>query len=176
MTDTSDDAETSTKEEISKELSRIEEASKWSSQSQFERSKTWRGIHLVLTVPAAILAAVTGGTLLADAISVTLAGALTLIAAAVAGAGTALDPAGKSVRSQTAGNRYLALQSAARRARNIDLPTQSFEQGRSRLTELTETQDEINADSPVISDRAYERARKNIEETGGQDYKVDADG
>ncbi|WP_209282646.1 hypothetical protein [Streptomyces rimosus] len=42
---------------IASELERLEESAKFSSQSQFEQSKRWRAINLLLGVPASGLAA-----------------------------------------------------------------------------------------------------------------------
>lgn len=162
--------------EIDKELSRIEEAAMWSAQGQFEQSKTWRAVHLGLAAPAALLAAVTGGTLLADEISAGVGGIAALVSAAFAGLATALGASEKSSHCQTVGNRYLALQAAARRAREIDLPNQDFPDARAQLTELADLHDEINDAAPVISKRSYKRARKNIETEGGQTYRADSRG
>jgi len=51
---------------IEDELLRIEEGATYSSQSQFEQAKLWRGTNLVLGVPAAALAGVAGATALAS--------------------------------------------------------------------------------------------------------------
>jgi hypothetical protein len=47
---------------IAEEADRIHESVLWSSQGQFEQVKLWRAMNMVFGVPAAILAAVSGGT------------------------------------------------------------------------------------------------------------------
>jgi len=74
-------------------------------------------------VPAALLAAITGGSLLADEISPVLAGILALVAAGLAGVLATVKAAERGEVCQRVGNEYLALQRDARIARNVDLPS-----------------------------------------------------
>lgn len=50
---------------IGQEVHRIHESAMWSAQGKFELMKLWRLMNLLLGVPAATLAAVSGGTGLA---------------------------------------------------------------------------------------------------------------
>jgi hypothetical protein len=160
------------RDSISTELSNIEESAMWSSQGQFEQAKLWRATHLILGVPAAALAAVAGATALASTTGRITAGVIALVAAGLGAVASSLDAAGRAEAAQTAGNRYLALQTDARVAREVDLASQDAERNRQTLQELMARRDEINAEASVISKFAYRRARRNIE-SGGQTYGQD---
>lgn len=160
------------REAISDELERLEERAKWSAQGQFERSKVWRGVNLWIGAPSAVCAAVAGGlTLATDALNL-LGGILALAAAAGGGVLTAVNAAARADRASTAGNAYLEIQTAARQARLIDLPTLEVEDARQVLSELTARIDEQNKSAEPTSKSNYLRASKNIK-AGGQDYEVD---
>jgi hypothetical protein len=160
---------------IETELSNIEESAKWSSQGQFEQAKLWRATHLVVGVPAATLAAVAGATALASTASRVAAGIVALVAAGLSAVAASLDAAGRAEGAQTAGNRYLAVQTAARVARDIDLPRQDLDTARKTVGELLARHDEINAEAAVISKYAYRRAGRNIV-AGGQTYATEKRG
>lgn len=165
----------SQREEISRELRRIEEASKWSAQCQFEQAKIWRATHLWLAAPSATLAAVSGGGLLADEFSATLSGLLALLAAALGALSAALGASEKAAECKNSGNEYLAVQGKARRSRCVQLPDQDIAQAMHNLESLAERQDEINSVAHVIHRKAYNRSRRNIESDGGQTFEVDND-
>jgi hypothetical protein len=159
---------------IRKELSRIEESARFSAQAQFEQAKYWRAVNLTLGVPAAVLAAVAGGTALASTTGRVAAGIIALVAAGLSAITTTLNAAQRTEQAQAAGNLYLALQSDARIARETDLPRQSFDEARRALAELRVRQDEINQSSALPARYAYWRAKKNIQ-GGGQRYGIDTD-
>ncbi len=70
---------------------------------------------------------------------------------------------------------YLAIQTAARQTRNIDLPGMPLDQARERLGELTDRLNEQNHSAAPVNRRAYAKARQNIE-AGGQTYTPDTEG
>lgn len=160
--------------EISKELERLEESSEYSAQNQFEQAKIWKAVHLWLAVPAALLGAVTGGSLLADEISPVLAGILALVAAGLAGVLATVKAAERGEVCQRVGNEYLALQRDARIARNVDLREQAPQEARDALGELVARQNELNAVAPIPSTLARSRGQRNIT-AGGQTYRADLD-
>jgi hypothetical protein len=161
-------------DEISAELSRIEETATYSAQTQLEQAKIWRSIYLWLGVPAAVLAAVTGGSLLADLVSAEVAGASILVSASLGAVLTSLNAAERGQQCEVVGNEYVALQSAARVARDVDLPVQPFDEARVTLGELMDRRDEINRSAPTPSRWAWKRAKRNVE-SGGQTFAVDKD-
>lgn len=157
---------------IADELARIEEAAMHSAQTQFSSSKFWRGLNLALGVPAAGLAAIAGTTVLAEVLSAKAGAGIALVAAAVTAVMTTLNAAQRAEQSRAAANAYLALQGDARVMRTIDLSSLNDEDARSRLGELIERRNTINASAPVTSFIAYRAGRRNIGK-GRQRYEVD---
>ena len=157
---------------IADEVHRIEEAAKYSAQTQFSSAKFWRGLNLVLGVPAAALAAVAGAAGLADASDATTAAYIALAAAALTAVMTTLNAAQRAEQSQAAANAYLALQGDARILRGIDFAGLSQPDARQRLTELVERRNAINSTAPVPAFLAYKLGSRNIR-GGRQNYEVD---
>jgi hypothetical protein len=89
---------------IADELARIEEGAEYSSNSQFEQAKLWRGTNLVLGVPAAVLAAVAGATALATTAGRVAAGILALCAAGLGAVMTTLNAARRAEQAHVSGN------------------------------------------------------------------------
>lgn len=121
---------------IADELERIEEGAMYSSQSQFEQAKLWRGTNLILGVPAAALAGVAGATALASTTGRVAAGILALCAAGFGAVMTTLNAARRAEQAHIASNAYLALRNDARRLRTIDLPGLPLDDGRQALIRL----------------------------------------
>lgn len=157
---------------IADELERMEEGAEYSSNSQFEQAKLWRGTNLALGVPAAVLAAVAGGTALAAAAGRIVAGILALCAAGLGAVMTTLNAARRAEQAHVAGNAYLGLRNDARRLRTIDLPAMAIEEARQTLEELTGRETEINNGAPIPSRLAFWLGRRNIAR-GGTTYRVD---
>ena len=70
------------------------------------------------------------------------------------------------------GNRYNALKNQSRVAAQVDGARMGVDELRQKVDELGAERDQLNADSPGIPRRAFERARKGIEQ-GEAQYKVD---
>ncbi|MDQ4142692.1 MAG: SLATT domain-containing protein, partial [Actinomycetota bacterium] len=115
---------------IAQEISRLHENVLWSAQGQFEQMKLWRAMNALLGVPAAVLAAVSGGTGLAGRGSRAGPAILALIAAGFGGALTTLNPSRRVSQAQAAASVYLELQTQARQLLTIDLPDLSREEAR----------------------------------------------
>ena len=159
---------------IERELCRVEESAKYSAQIQFEQTKQWKGVNLALGVPASLLAAVSGATALAATTGRVVAGVLALCSAAFGGVLTTVNAAHRMNQAAAAANAYLEIQTAARQAREIDLPLWEPDEARAALAELTARRDEQNKTAEVPNKRAYRRAQKNIN-SGGQTYAADTD-
>jgi hypothetical protein len=157
---------------IADELERIEESAKYSAQTQFSSSKFWRGLNLVLGIPAAVLAAAAGAAGLSDATSPEAAAATALVAAALTAVMTTLNAAQRAQQSHGAANAYLALQGDARVLRTIDLAGLDQVDARQRLEELVGRRNAINETAPVAALLAYLFGKRNIEK-GRQTYEVD---
>lgn len=157
---------------IADELSRIEEATTYSSQSQFSSAKFWRGLNLVLGVPAAALAAIAGTTVLADASTAKTGAVIALISAALTAVMTTLNAAQRAEQSRAAANAYLSLQGDARLLRTVDLAGLDQVEARQRLDELAQRRSAINETAPVPAFLAYRLGRRNIAK-GRQTYEID---
>ena len=154
------------------EADRLHESALYSGQGQFEQMKLWRTMNLVLGVPAAVLAAVAGGTGLAAKGHTLVPGILALIAAGFGAALTTLNPSRRVTQSQTAANAYLELQTAIRQFLLIDLGTSKVPDARDRLSELTALRDEVNKQADPPGWYARSRANRSIL-SGGQTYEID---
>jgi fermentation-respiration switch protein FrsA (DUF1100 family) len=154
------------------ELKRIEESTTYSSQSQFEQAKLWRGINLLFGVPAAVLAAVAGATALASTSGRLAAGIIALVAAGLGAVTTTLNASQRSKEAQDVGNAYLALMSHCRMTRTVELPNASDDAARAALAALRAQHDSINSKATPPSFYAFWRAKRNIER-GRETYEVD---
>jgi hypothetical protein len=160
-------------DELAAALKRIEESATYCEHAQFEQAKFWRGMNLLLGIPASVLAAVAGATALASTGGRIAAGIVALVSAGLSAVTTTLHSSEWMDRAESAGNQYLALKSDARIARRVDLPGDAAT-GRRALDELRARQDEINAAAAPPSFYANWRAMRTI--NSGQHLSVlDAD-
>lgn len=159
---------------VAKELDRLHESVLWSAQGQFEQMKLWRSLNLLLGVPAAVLAAISGGTGLA-ADHVTKGPAILALIAAAFGAGlTTLNPSRRVTQSQAAANAYLELQTATRQLLAVKLVGMSKDDALEALANLSDRRDEINRTADPPSRYAYWLSKRTITR-GGQTYDADKD-
>lgn len=162
------------REAIVNELKRLEESAMYSAQMQFEETKFWRGVNLALGLPTSLLAAVAGTTALVESAGRVTAGILALVSAGFGAALTTVNASQRMNRAAAAANAFLEIQTAARQAREIDLPVMSLGEARNVLADLTARRDNQNKASEIPGRRAYGRARSTIGR-GGQRYAVDED-
>jgi hypothetical protein len=154
---------------LAEEIHRLHESTLWSSQAQFEQMKLWRSMNILLGLPAAVLAAISGGTGLAADQVTAIPSVLALLAA---GFGAGLNPSRRVSQAQVSANAYLELQTEARQLLTIDLPISSREEARDRLATLSARRDEVNKTADPPSLYARWRADRNMKR-GGQTYEVD---
>ncbi len=159
---------------IAAEADRIHESALWSSQGQFEQAKFWRLVNLLFGVPAAVLAAISGGTSLSGHLGA-WAGVLALLAAACSAVMTTVNASRRMTHAQASANAYLELQTAARQFLTIDLASMTYEDASESLRNLTNTRDELNKTADPPGRLAYKRSIKNIT-GGGQTYEADGEG
>jgi hypothetical protein len=157
---------------IEDELKRLEESAMYSAQMQFELTKQWRGVNLSLGLPAAVLAAVSGATALVSTTGRIPAGILALASAGFGAILTTVNASHRMNQAAAAANAYLEIQTAARQAREVDLPDWPLDDARNALAELTARRDEQNKTAEPPNKRAYKRAQANLD-SGGQTYAVD---
>jgi hypothetical protein len=148
----------------------------WAAQAQFEETKIWRKVNLSLGLPASVIAAVSGATALAAEAGRITAGVLALVASAFGAVLTTINATHRMNQAASAANAYLEIQTAARQAREIDLPEMEIDDARQALAELTARRDEQNKTADPPTARAYRRAKKTIEKEGGQLYEADRSG
>ncbi len=151
---------------------RIEESAKWSGQNQFEQAKIWRGSNYIIGVPSAVLGAIAGAATLATTVGRLWAGIAMLASAALTAIMTTLNLSRHKDEALVAANAYLAVQQDARVFCEIDLHKLDYEEARQALSELIARLQEVHKSAPLVSKRAYKKAKKNIE-GGGQTYKID---
>lgn len=161
---------------IAEEADRIHESVLWSSQGQFEQMKLWRAMNMIFGVPAAILAAVSGGTGLAASQATKVPAVLALISAGFGAALTTLNPSRRVSQAQAAANAYLEIQTDARQFLTVRLLHLDLQEAQEQLGTLTARRDEVNRTADPPSTYAYWRAKRNITKSGGQDYEVDKTG
>lgn len=158
--------------EIGRELSRLEESARWSSQSQFEQSKFWRGWNLWLGIPSFVLGAASGAAVLGDYAPDWVVGALALTGATLAGIMTILAAERRSDRAANDANAFHDIQVEARQFLLVDLVAASEEAAHKRLEDLTQRYSEIRRGADPLMRRSYDRAGRNIRE-GGQSFGID---
>lgn len=158
--------------EIGRELSRLEEGARWSSQGQFEQSKFWRGWNLLLGIPSFAFGVASGATVLGDYAPDLVVGSLALAGATLAGLMTILAAERKSDRAATDANAFHDIQGHARRLLLIDLATLDTTEAQKSLDELCERYAEIRRGTDPIMKRAYTRAGNNLHK-GGQTFGID---
>ena len=162
----------SRREELRNEARRVEESARHSAQNQFEYAKTWRRVDQWLGGTAALLAAVSGAGGLSEVISPQWAGLVALVAAGIGAVATSLGAPKAKDRAYSSANALLALQQDARIYVQVDLEELDDEEAREQLRTLVAPQQELNATAEIPSNRAWRRAKQNIEK-GGQTYEVD---
>lgn len=160
------------KEEMKKEASRIHESAMYSAQTQFAYSKTWRTVDRWLGGFAALLAAVSAAAGLSEVLSSKWAGLIALISAAAGAVAASLGAPKTKTQAHASANAYLALQQDARTFVNVDLPRLQPDEAREQLGKLIARHQELNATSEIPSQRAWRKAKKEVE-GGNQKYEAD---
>jgi hypothetical protein len=168
MTSTDDQGKTSA---LRREAERLEEDTLYSSKGHFNAEDTWVRRNYWLGVPATVLGAVAGATLIKS--QPEWATAFTLLASLLTGLMTFLKPNERAALHRAAAGQFLALRNEARFFREIELlQSDRLDKLTERLKELSAARNELNLNSPSIPRRAFVAARKGIEE-GEATHKVD---
>lgn len=154
------------------ELLRLEESSRYSAQAQFAQAKIWRATNLWLGAPAAVMAAIAGGTGLATAAGRMPVAILALVAAGLGAIMTTLNAARRAELAHTMANAYLALENDARIVRTIDAHQDSPQDLRGKLAEFSTRRTEINQAAEIPFRVAYWSAKRNIG-SGATVFEVD---
>ena len=151
-----------TRLKIIEEAKRIEHDTLYSAKGHYEASQYWTKFHLIIGIPTAVLSALAGASALAqfDNHSI-IAGFLAIAVAAFTAVVTFLNPNEKATSHQNVGNKYNALRNKVHVFCNIDASVEDSDQELiQQLKELARQRDELNQDSPPISNWAYKKAQK----------------
>lgn len=158
---------------IQAEVARILESAVFSAQGQFEAAKVWRALHWtlgVLTAALSTLAAVLTFATDAQAAS----GVLAVLVAIVAAVLTSSRPDKLAERAVSRGNDYTTLRNDARRVLHLQVSSDEVCVLREALEGLAGRASDLDHTSDPIPRFAYNRAKRNIERDGGQQFEVDA--
>lgn len=153
------------------ECRRIEEDAEHSSKGHYNAGDRWGRYHLFLGLPAAIVAAFAGAAAFKDCPE--LAGGLALLSMALTTVLTFLKPSERAEMHKSVGSKYHTLRNQTRIFREIELSGgMDTETAKKRLLEQARIRDELNAASPGIPRRDYEKAKLDID-AGRSRYQVD---
>lgn len=156
---------------LRRESERLEEDTLYSSKGHFNAEDTWVRRNYWLGVPATVLGAIAGATLIKS--QPEWATAFTLLASLLTGLMTFLKPNERAALHRAAAGQFLALRNEARFFREIELlQPDRLDELSERLKALSAARNELNLKSPSIPRRAFVAARKGIEE-GEATHKVD---
>ena len=156
---------------LCREAERLEEDALYSSKGHFNAEDTWVRCNYCLGVPATALGAIAGAALVKS--QPELASAFTLLASLLTGLMTFLKSNERAAMHRAAAGQFLALRNEARFFRELELlETDRLDELPERLKALSSASNELNQKSPSIPRRAFDAARKGIEE-GEATHKVD---
>ncbi|HEY0539860.1 MAG TPA: hypothetical protein VGD53_15905 [Actinoallomurus sp.] len=143
---------------VAAEFCRIEEICSRAARAQWETVRIWRVINLGLGSTAVIAAGVAGSVVLAGDRFPVMAGALALVAAMLTTIISMVGPARKENQAVEAAKAYQSAETAARQARQVDLPGHTFAQARQGLCDLTERWHAANRTATPVPRWAQRRA------------------
>lgn len=152
---------------LADEAQRIEEDTEHSAKGHFNAAERWGTYHLCLGLPAAVLAAVAGGTAFSNLPE--LAGSLAILSTALTTVLTFLKPSEHAENHKAVAGQYLSLRNQTRIFRKIELEDNSdIDNAKARLIELSNARNELNQTSPGIPRGDYEKAKADIDQGRGQ--------
>jgi hypothetical protein len=169
-------------QEIIDETKRIEEDAVFCYSGHSEEARLWGRVSIWIGIPTTLLAAITGLTSLSggDATNTILSfnqgvfvGILAFLVAAMAGLATFLDPKGQSNKHYQACITYARLWNDIRMFREIDcVASSNLDEIKVSLKEFGDRLNDLNDQTPMISERARRLAANNIN-AGRYIYGVD---
>lgn len=162
------------KEKIAAEARRIEEDTEHSAKGQYNAADRWAKYHLCIGLPAAIIAALAGGSAFNDMPN--LAGFLAILSTALTTVLTFLKPSERAESHKAVAGSYLSLRNKTRIFREIELvDSEDVDSLKARVMAFSEERDGLNLSSPGITRGDYEKAKKDIDE-GRSIHQVDKEG
>ena len=158
---------------IHAEVARVHESAVFSAQGQFEAAKAWRTLHWTLGVLTAGLSTLSAVLTFATDAQVA-SGILAVVAAIAAALLTSSRPDKLAERAVARGNDYTTLRNDARRVLHVQVPSDEISVLREALDGLAERASDLDHTSDPIPRFAYNKAKRNIDRDGGQQFEVDA--
>jgi hypothetical protein len=164
-----------TLQEVIKEAKRIEERSRLTSKSHFKAAAVWANLHLLVGIPAVVLAAIASALAHSQVSDTKIDVAIISVAvAALTALQTFLNPSEREQKHLVAGNNYASLENRTR----IFWTIQCWQEPNSdsaltaRVLHLSEEDDKLKSSSPPIPGWAYFLAKRAVAK-GETTYDVD---
>jgi hypothetical protein len=142
----------------------------YSEKGHFVAAKSWRAWNYRLGVPAALIGAAAGASILGNAPTL-IPGLLALLAAALTALITFLNPSERAAQHHRAGVDYARLRRQIRQFVQIDFSAMAEEELRNRLNDLTDRVGTVQGDALPIPAGAHRGAYASIAK-GSADYTV----
>lgn len=157
---------------VSAELHRIEDASARGAGGQSEAARLWRVANLLLGAAAVLTSGVAGSLVLATTALDRIAGGLALGAALLTTIISMVGPARRESQATEAAKAYQAVQTLARQASQVDLPSRQFDQARQALAELTERWHAVSRTAVPVPKWVRRHEREDIPDEGAIDQMM----
>jgi hypothetical protein len=159
-------------EKLIKESKRIEEDAEHSFKGHYNASDIWAKRHLWLGIPSALFAALAGIVIIKEC--AVLSAAFAISSAALTTILTFIKPSEKAEVHKAVAGQYQKLRNDTRLFHEIEVLNSNDEDFlKNRLLELSGRRDDLNNSSPLIPNKAYEQAKKDIDD-GRAQYRADA--
>lgn len=160
------------REKIETELSRIEEDTLHSGKSQYNAGERYSSRHVWLGVPASALSALAGAASFSGQWEIA-AGLISIAVAVLAALQTFMKPAEQAAAHKAAGDQFLALRNDARLMREIKVGLiEEAHEAVTALEVMVKRRNDLNASSPQVSTRDFQKAKKGID-AGEAKHAVD---
>jgi len=160
------------KEQIKKELERLQEDADYSQKGHFAAASIFGYVHFALGIIASILSFIAVSIILIDPTKLKAVAFLSLFAGILTVISTFVNPDKRKKEHLKAGNLYLSLRNDARIFNNTKLDQLEDAKASEHLDKLNKERNQLNCDMPQIPGWAFRKARKNIED-GQLEYKTD---
>jgi len=147
---------------LANEARRVEEDTEHSFKGHYNAAARWSRYHMLIGLPAALLAAIAGAAAFRD--QPEWAGSLALVSTALTTVLTFLKPSERAEMHKAVAGQYQSLRNQARIFREIRLlDGMTPEEAKGRLFGLAEERDELNQRAPAIARGDYELAKRDID-------------
>jgi hypothetical protein len=149
------------REQLVREVTALERVIAFSCKGQFAAASFWSQLNLFLGLPTAVLAAISGGSALADHTGV--AAALALAVAITAAVAAFLGATERHKLHHAAGNEYSKLGRDMRLWRQFEQPHLADDEVLSKIKDFQGERDRLNEQSPQISRMLFLWAKRRVD-------------